>query len=310
MKSPVIDQKSFVASPSSSVGSSWRGFLKRVRLILLEELLVPLLVLDDPWSRWMVSDVDVLKGFWQFHLRLGKYICNCHLSSALTLPLHWAFWRGFLMRPSPPTLRYLRPRCLLSRFPPRTIHTQGIYLARLLDRIDVVSIGLPQKWSDNRQLLQTGKPGRHMDSEKPFMVCLPIRQEILNVSQIAVTFQESAHHFSSRPDCNSTADVPSLILRTALSAITFVSDLCGVDVQWCQDHSSQDLPNSKELSLASSFLFPAKLSFYIGRIVSSASSARSPRYLRPQTDIAIPVFREMSKDVVFTRYHFCSRLQR
>ena len=27
---------------------------------------------------------------------------------------------------------------------------------------------------------------------------------------------ESAHHFSSRPDCNSTADVPSLILRTAL----------------------------------------------------------------------------------------------
>ena len=35
----------------------------------------------------------------------------------------------------------------------------------------------------------------------------------------------------SRPDCNNTADVPSLTLRKALSAIPCVSDLCGVDVQ-------------------------------------------------------------------------------
>ena len=41
---------------------------------------------------------------------------------------------------------------------------------------------------------------------------------------------ESAHHFSSRPDCNNAADVPSFTLRTALSAIPFVSNLCGVDV--------------------------------------------------------------------------------
>ena len=33
---------------------------------------------------------------------------------------------------------------------------------------------------------------------------------------------EYAHHFSSRPDCNNTADVPSFTLRTALSAIPFV----------------------------------------------------------------------------------------
>ena len=42
---------------------------------------------------------------------------------------------------------------------------------------------------------------------------------------------ESAHQFSSGPDWNNTADVPSFTLRTALSAIPFVSDLCGVDVQ-------------------------------------------------------------------------------
>ena len=39
---------------------------------------------------------------------------------------------------------------------------------------------------------------------------------------------ESAHQFPSRPDCNNTAEVPSSTLRTALSAIPFVSDL------WCR----------------------------------------------------------------------------
>ena len=50
-------------------------------------------------------------------------------------------------------------------------------------------------------------------------------------------------------DCNSTADVPSFTLRAAPSAIPFVCDLCGVDVQWFQERSSQALPNSKQLSV-------------------------------------------------------------
>ena len=71
---------------------------------------------------------------------------------------------------------------------------------------------------------------------------------------------ESAHHSLSRPDRNNTADVPSFTLHTALSAIPFVSDLCGVDVQWFQEESSQDLPNSKELSVYTTwgFLFGSK----------------------------------------------------
>ena len=72
MNSPVIDQKSFSASASSSVQSPWRGLEKRVCLILLEELLVPLLYPVDPWSRYMVSDVYLLQKFWPFHLRLGN----------------------------------------------------------------------------------------------------------------------------------------------------------------------------------------------------------------------------------------------
>ena len=46
------------------------------------------------------------------------------------------------------------------------------------------------------------------------------------------------HQFSSRPDRNNMAEVPSFTLRTALSAIPLVSDLCGVEVQWFQERSS------------------------------------------------------------------------
>ena len=42
----------------------------------------------------------------------------------------------------------------------RTMHSQGIYLARLLGRIDVVSMCLYQKWGDILPLLQTGNLGR------------------------------------------------------------------------------------------------------------------------------------------------------
>ena len=66
---------------------------------------------------------------------------------------------------------------------------------------------------------------------------------------------ESAHHFSSRPDCNNTADVPSSFQRTALSAFPFVSNLCGVDGPWFNVNSSQTLPNSKELSVQMTFGF-------------------------------------------------------
>ena len=47
------------------------GLEKRARLTLLEELLVPTLVLDNPGLRWMFSDVDLLQGFLLFDLRLG-----------------------------------------------------------------------------------------------------------------------------------------------------------------------------------------------------------------------------------------------
>ena len=63
---------------------------------------------------------------------------------------------------------------------------------------------------------------------------------------------EPAHHFSSKPDCNNCAVVPSFTLRTALSAMPFVSERWGFQVRWFQDKTSHAFPNSIELSVYSS----------------------------------------------------------
>ena len=67
---------------------------------------------------------------------------------------------------------------------------------------------------------------------------------------------ESAHQFSFRLDCNNTAEVPSFTLRTALSAIPFVCDLCGVDVQWFQERSSQAFAKFQRIVSVNDFRLP------------------------------------------------------
>ena len=61
-------------------------------------------------------------------------------------------------------------------------------------------------------------------AESPFIRCFPIRQKILYVSSMAATFHGIRAPCFIQIDCNSTAEVPSLILRTALSPIPLVSD--------------------------------------------------------------------------------------
>ena len=61
------------------------------------------------------------------------------------------------------------------------------------------------------------------------------------------------------------ADLIATILQTYLLPLCvfqqshLVSDLCGVDVQWLQERSSQALPNSKELSGVNFFRLPIRL---------------------------------------------------
>ena len=66
---------------------------------------------------------------------------------------------------------------------------------------------------------------------------------------MATASMESAHHFSYKRDCYSTADVPSFTRLTALSAIPFISGRWGVEVRLFHDKSSQYLPNSNDLSV-------------------------------------------------------------
>ena len=157
MKSPVIDQKSFLASAPSVLSHLEEGLEKTVRLILFEKCLVPLLVQDDPW---IMSFAE-----------MGWY---------------------------------------------STIAPNGI-TGPLKD--------IPNRLSHG---------------------CLPIRQEILNVSQIAVTLHGISPPFFIKTWLLQYCRSPSLILRTVFSAMPFVSDLCGADVQWLQDNSSQDFPRNCE----------------------------------------------------------------
>ena len=117
--------------------------------------------------------------------------------------------------------------------------------------------------------------------EPPLIWCLPIRQETLNVSQIAVTFHGIRRPFFVQTWLQQYRRCP--FFHSALSAIPCASDLCGVDVQWfsriiphktfqilrnCQCEWLLVSSSAPGTSLGSSG-FPEKFLFYTGRIVSA-----------------------------------------
>ena len=186
---PEMDQKSFLASPSyhdeSRSGveedpsdSPWR------------------LLCSSPRSGRSRIKVDVLRTWsppesFTFPSATGRMIF--HHIAALTLPSHWVFQQGFQMRPSAPIPQCMRPRCLLSRFSPRNAYPRNI---------PGKTFGpnwCRQVFSRNRVIFDHRSKRNDWAikwcSEPPFIGCLPIRQEILNVSQKAVTLQ------GIRPPC-------------------------------------------------------------------------------------------------------------
>ena len=70
---------------------------------------------------------------------------------------------------------------------------------------------------------------------------------------------ESAHQFSFRPDRNNTAEVPSFTLRTALSAIPFVSDLCGVGRAMIPGEIFTSFAKFQEIVSVNDFRLPIRL---------------------------------------------------
>ena len=157
---------------------------------------------------------------------------NNKCGDVLTL-LHSVFKDKFLMRPTFQILQNQQPECLLSKFLPRSKHI----LERFLEKNFLSELM-------NSSFVSLSEFGRYSTCA-PSGITGPLK-DLPNLRSYGVvtsarwswTFRgfqehsiESDHQFSFRPDCNSTADVPSLTLRTALSAIPLVSDRCGVDVQ-------------------------------------------------------------------------------
>ena len=70
-----------------------------------------------------------------------------------------------------------------------------------------------------------------------FGCCFPIRQSLLNVFADSSSIPWNPPTISSRPDCEQYSICPSLSLRTALSAIRFVSERWGADMQWFHEEN-------------------------------------------------------------------------
>ena len=227
MKSAEMDKKSFLALPSGD--ESWK-------FCAGED---PSLVSSVP--RWMIS-VPGLQEVLLFHLRLEIWIRHHFL--ALSPLSHWVFQHGYLTRPSLPAPQDPRQVLFLSRFFRRTIHNHGIFQGAHSFQIDGFVSGPLGILDDILPTNQTdGSPKRRsygvFPSDKRSWMFRREQQHSM----------EFPHQLSSRPDYQNTADVPSFTLRTALSAIPFVSEWWGVDVQWFQERSPQAWPNSKELSV-------------------------------------------------------------
>ena len=123
---------------------------------------------SSPRSGRSQVKVDVLtERCLLFHLLLG--IWSFHFFAAWTLPLHWAFGRGVQMRPSPPIPRNIPGKTFAPNWcnPGWSFAEIGWYSTIAPNGNTGPSKGIP-------------KP--------PFIWCPPIRQEILNVAQIAIAF--------------------------------------------------------------------------------------------------------------------------
>ena len=221
-------------------------------LILQENQCDFLLELDVPVSRWMFSALDLLQQILFVHLRLEQWIL--HFLSNITFFVLSLF-------------EYISEASIVSNSSRSATSTSPFQISpgvqSVHPRNNPGKTFFPNWWildwsfadstnEPNGMIgLLTGSPKRLSNGV--------FSHQTRDLECFAEHSMDPAHQCSSRPDCNSTADVPPFTLRTALSAIPFVSDLCGVDVLWLQERSSQAFPNSKELSVLMTIWLPFRL---------------------------------------------------
>ena len=127
-------------------------------------------------------------------------------------------------------------------------------------------------------------------SKSSFVQCFPVCQE--------------------GPDCSNAAHVPSFTRRTALSAMSFVSDRWG-EVRWFHDKTSHAFPNSTELSVYTTFaacdgsknfnrFLPLTCRFCFTRIILNTMSGKI--LYHHSVSVIVSGFASHIKDFVICRY--------
>ena len=141
MKSPWIDQKSARASASSVVSVGWEVLCWNLRSLRLA-----------PALDWIPGIRSLFLTILLYHLQMGRWIHHLFVwSGSLSC---WFFEDKYLMRRTIPTLPCLPPEYILSKFFPRSAHSQERFLVILSCRIDEVLIDLLEKSDDIQSVLQ------------------------------------------------------------------------------------------------------------------------------------------------------------
>ena len=182
----------------------------------------------------MFSDVDLLQRLWLFHLRLGILKLSPFVGVNTSFALSLRAWSSEASISSKSAMSDVS----FPNSPLHTIHYRAMYLARLLDQTDVVSICLSKSWGDIRPLLQKVSLVRWKAFRAAFHMVFSQQKEDPEyfAGRSNTPWNPPTIHW---PDLTATAPQMSLL---SLNALLFLqshlfSELCGVDVQWFQDNS-------------------------------------------------------------------------
>ena len=167
--------------------------------------------LFPPWS-----------GFSEGVVSSKQFYCAiCNWEYELFSPLWYQyFFRIDSSRISFPNLPSPQSEYLLSKSLPRSMHNQDIFLVKLF---------LPNWWSLDWSFGEDGWYSTiapkgiigplHGSPNRLSYAVFHLPRGLGHVADSNSIPNNQTHNFSSKPDCNSTADVPSFTLRTALSPI-------------------------------------------------------------------------------------------
>ena len=229
-------KKSARESPSSvvSVGSDSPVFST--------EILAPYGL--APALDWIPGIRSLFLTILLYHLQMGIWIHHLLVwSGSLS---RWVFEDEHLMRRTFPNIPCLPPEYLLSKFSPRSAHSQERLLALLSCQIDELLFDILEKSDDIQLEIRTVLLYLWMTLQIVFHVVFSHHPGGLGCfaesKSIPWNWTTTIH-----PDL--TAEVPSFTRRTALSAMPVVSDWWGVEVRYFLDKTSHAFPHSIELSV-------------------------------------------------------------